>query len=1362
MKIRIPHNIEYTKFRISTIVFFLLFISYNLYSQNNYLKIKYYSLKDGLSQVSCNSLIHDKSGFIWIATENGLNRFDGTEFKHFKYNKSDSFTISGNYIKKLMLDETGRIWIGTVGNGLNYYKPEQETFHQIKLKFSESKNETITSLTSDEEGNIWVTSQISGLHKLHPQKNGSFIQNNFFPNQPLNALLLDKNNVIWIGGFEGEIFKVDLNNKVLSKTPIPQKIEGQINAFYQTDNAMLIGSGAGFYIYDFQTKQSELIELSKGRSFQTKHVNCFLKAGPSSVWIGTGNGLYLFNWVNKSVVREIKYSGNNNDGLSNNTVLSLLQLSNNQVFVGTSNKLNLLDFNEPYFKNISKNKRGKHLLNDNVVFSILKDETDLWIGTSDGGLNLIRNNKTYYFKEDLNNSASISGVVRGLVKDIENQRLWVATTQGLNKIDLETFNPDNPEFTTYLFKPNDSNSISSDFIKDIALDKKNNLWGATFGQGIFRLSISKQNKVEILRFKSDIDNPKSLVNDFAQCIEVDKENNIWVGTQGGLTKLSANNEDLGEPEIINYYQSENSNKPLSHNSVYDILIGVNDSIWLGTRNGLNLFLGNNEFDSWSDNKHLLNNVIYSVQDDELGNLWLGTNEGIVSYNTDTKIVKQYGVEDGIQGKEFDIHAKFRDEQGNVYLGGIAGLTYFHPRNLDSIDRAKPLYFSQLRIKDQIVTPKNSVNGLVSKTISRTQNLKFKHDQFPFYLRFSSIDYRLNKDVTYAYKLFPSNTEWNQLKDPEIQFLNLPSGKYTLQINGFSRGKEWLQPPLEMKIEVTPPLWARWWAYVIYLLVFIFFADRFYRFQLSKKLAVAESKRLKEVNELKNTLFTNITHEFRTPLTVIKGMAGSIKSRLKDSKQDELENSLEMIDRNSDGLLHLVNEMLDLAKLESGNMELQLVQVDVIPFIKYLSESFSSLADENKISLTIYSEIDSLLMDYDADKLASIISNLLSNAIKFTPEFGKIIVHINQISQKENAFLFIKIKDNGIGISKEELPNIFNRFYQTDSSTIRENEGTGIGLALTKELVEVMKGTIEVTSILNKGSEFRVMIPVTRNAPRINNTQIENVSHTYLSQTSPIYNEQTIVLNSELPLVLIIEDNLDVVHYLKTCLLNKYETIHAVNGIEGIEMALEKIPDIIISDVMMPGKDGFEVCETLKSDERSDHIPIVLLTAKVTIEDRLTGLSHGADAYLAKPFNKEELFTRLDQLISLRKKLINKLQKEGLRTLLKKKPKNPQLQFLEKVEKLIHENIGNSSFGSGELANKLLISESQVYRKIKAITGKSTAVFIRSIRLQHAKELLLSADKTVSEVAYEVGFNDPSWFSRAFKDEFGVTPSSASK
>ncbi len=1361
------HNLHYVALLV--LLLFTLTIYGQNKAENKNIRIKHFTLEDGLSQVSNNDILQDSSGFVWIASEDGLNRFDGKEFKHFKYSQTDSLTISGNQITKLLEDNTGKIWVGTHGNGLNYYNPDLNIFHRIKLKFSRNQNESISDLTTDNRGNIWVASKVSGLHRLQMDKNDHFIQKNFLTKHPISALFLDQNQRLWIGDFNGHIFEFDITNKKVPLTDPTLNIGGQIRDFYTTDQHLLIASDLGLYIYNLQNKNLQLYKLEKKGELNILHISSFLKASESSVWIGTGSGLFLFDWNRMKVVEKIQYSTNEIKGLSNNTVLSLLRLSTEQILVGTSNYLNLVDFSETYFKNISKDQRGKHLLNDNVIFSIYKEDKDLWIGTSDGGLNLIRNDKIYYFKEDQNDPSSISStVVRAIVKDNKNNRLWLGTTRGLSMIDLNTFDPDNPKFTVYHHDPNNPNTINMDFLKDLVLDKNNNIWGATYGRGIFRLEMSNKNAVKITRFKNQNDNPNSLKNNTTQCIRVDQDNNIWIGTQGGLTKLNFKGNNYSQPTFTNYYRNTELKNTLSHNSVYDILIDKKDNIWVATRNGLNLFLENNEFESWTEQKQFPNAVVYSIQDDENGNLWLGTNDGIVKFDTKNKEFKQFGVSDGIQSKEFDIHAKFRDSSGKIYLGGIAGVTYFQPIDLEKIDQSKPMYFSQFRVKDLVLNTTNSPKNLLNKSLLKTKNLEFKHNQFPFYLQFSSIDYRWFKNVEYAYKLLPTDQEWNELTDPEIQFLNLPAGSYKLQINGFSRGKEWNQAPLEMNLVILPPWYLTWWAYLIYAGIAIAFADRFYRFQLSKRLAVAESNRLKEVNHLKNGLYTNITHEFRTPLTVILGMADSIKSNIVKKQLDQAEQSLEMIERNGKNLLQLVNELLDLAKLESGNMELNLIQSDVIPFVKYLSESLHSLAQEKKINLTVYSEIDQLMMDFDANKLSAVISNVLSNAIKFTPSGGKIIVHLNKIIKKDSTYLktkkeffLVKIVDNGLGISEKEITNIFNRFYQVDNSSSRQSEGAGIGLALTKEFVELMHGTITVKSTLEKGSEFTILFPVTNNALQAKDIQIQQESplipNTIVHETN---NQSTI--NSELPLTLIIEDNVDVAHYLKTCMIGKYQTMHALNGEAGIEMAIEKLPDIIICDVMMPGKNGFEVCSILKADERTDHIPIIILTAKVTMKDRITGLSCGADAYLTKPFVKAELFTRLDQLVLQRNKMMQKIENENFSHFIKKPADDPETKFLQKLIKIIHSEMNNHSFGLAFLSHKMHLSESQIYRKLKAITGKSTAVFIRFVRLQKAKEMIQTTDKTISEIAYDVGFNDPSWFSRAFKEEYGFAPSAMSK
>ena len=380
-------------------------------------------------------------------------------------------------------------------------------------------------------------------------------------------------------------------------------------------------------------------------------------------------------------------------------------------------------------------------------------------------------------------------------------------------------------------------------------------------------------------------------------------------------------------------------------------------------------------------------------------------------------------------------------------------------------------------------------------------------------------------------------------------------------------------------------------------------------KIEKEKEHLEAHRLQELDTYKTRFYSNITHEFRTPLTVIQGMVETVKSNIENKEFNDVEKSLEMIGRNGKKLLRLINEMLDLAKLESGSMDLQLQQTDIIPFVKYLSESFHSLAEKKEINLTVYSEVDNLIMDFDANKLASIISNLLSNAIKFTPNFGKIIVHLNTIKNNDTHFLTIKVKDNGLGLSTADMTNIFDRFYQVDDSSSRKQEGTGIGLALTKELVELMGGSIKVKSKLKKGSTFSIQIPITNNAADVKEVEvnIDDLIH------SPSYAEPVQQQNKEtdLPLVLIIEDNLDVAYYIKTCLTEKYETLHAKNGVTGEEMAYKHIPVIIISDIMMPDKDGFEVCKTLKNDQRTSHIPIILLTAKASEDDKIEGLKQAS-------------------------------------------------------------------------------------------------------------------------------------------------------
>lgn len=562
----------------------------------------------------------------------------------------------------------------------------------------------------------------------------------------------------------------------------------------------------------------------------------------------------------------------------------------------------------------------------------------------------------------------------------------------------------------------------------------------------------------------------------------------------------------------------------------------------------------------------------------------------------------------------------------------------------------------------------------------------------------------------------------------------------------------------------------WWAWCLWIGIGAGLLYWFYRFQLSRRLAEAEAYRLRELDQVKNHLYTNITHEFRTPLTIINGVAGQLQSQASES----VKRGLKMIVRNGRQLLRQVNQMLDLAKLESGSLPVHLVQGDIISYLKYLTESFHSYAESKDIGLHFLSDFEEYVMDYDQEKVLYIVSNLLSNAIKFTPSDGHIYFQVAEVVKEKNAFLEIRVKDSGIGIPEEVLPHIFSRFFPEDSSSTRANElarrsirsdgGTGIGLSLTKELIDLLGGDIQVQSKVGKGTTFTVLLPArledsTVAAPgdlEALKPSIQIYSAGINPQRSeewnPSYSEDT-----DKPQLLIVEDNPDVVQYLVTCLDTFYQLEIARDGEAGINKAIELVPDIIISDVMMPEKDGFELCNTLKNDEKTSHIPIILLTAKADHRSRIAGLKRGADDYLSKPFDQEELLVRLKNLIEQRRKL-----QEHYRDLLPNQGLGGTATvmedaFLKKIKNLVEENMSNSDFDISWLATQAGMSRVQLFRKIKALTGESPSAFVRMLRLQKARNLLLTTSLNVSEIAYDVGFGDPSFFSRAFKEKYGKTP-----
>ena len=781
---------------------------------------------------------------------------------------------------------------------------------------------------------------------------------------------------------------------------------------------------------------------------------------------------------------------------------------------------------------------------------------------------------------------------------------------------------------------------------------------------------------------------------------------------------------------------------------------------------------------------LPNDVVYGVLADNAGNIWGSTNNGIFCLFANTtnessnRVFRNFSKAYGLQNDEFNTGAYAKLPNGDLAFGGVNGLNIFNPKKILA-DRFTPnIFITNIMINNSPVVAGDG-SGILPYNIEGTKSIALNYLQDILTLEFSSLDFTAPGHNRYRYQLLGIDKNWVESDTRRTAtYLHLPSGKYTFKVQGSNSQGIWSDQMAILKITVLPPWWLTWWAYSIYALLLALGIAGYIRFSVNRARLKAqlnfeqlEAKRMKELDTIKTQLYTNITHEFRTPLTVILGMAQHIMNRPEENST----NSMNMIIRNGQSLLNLVNEMLDLSKLEMGKMSLQRVNSDIINFLRYVVESFHSLAESSEKGLHFLTDIDSLHVAYDPEKVRQVVTNLLANALKFTPEKGNIYFSVSKetvLHQEPMLSLVIKVKDTGIGIPEDQLQNIFHRFYQLDNSHTRKAAGTGIGLALTKELVKLMQGEIIAKSPppgASKGSEFTVILPMMEVPVLEETVAIPVVEETYQPKIKDAIhgiltaNDKQ---NKGKPWILLIEDNADVAAYTASCLTD-CQLVFGKDGREGFELATEIIPDLIITDVMMPFVDGFQLCHQLRNHENTSHIPIIMLTAKADIDSKIEGLQQGADVYLQKPFHREELLVRIKNLMDLRKNLQQYyLKKSGLNNYTLPSVIIPETKavenkaedvFVRKIREVIEANLTDANFTVEQLCKLLFISHSQLHRKLEATTSFSPNKFIRLIRLKKAKELLLNPSNSIATIAYDCGYNDPGYFARVFKQDYGLTP-----
>ncbi|MBN2396232.1 MAG: response regulator, partial [Candidatus Atribacteria bacterium] len=1023
-------------------------------------------------------------------------------------------------------------------------------------------------------------------------------------------------------------------------------------------------------------------------------------------------------------------------------------------------------------------------ITDNIIHTVYLDECEiLWVGTQSGGVNYaITNIKPFsYYHVDKGGSGLVENAVRAICRDKEGA-LWIGSDdKGITIIDP-------------LFKDNKYNWIGSKYLNNLIIrallcDKRGNVWIGTKG-GLVKYDVNLDKFIQcsesicdpnvftllqdhegtlwvgtfngIATYEEKIDrfnciDPASSTGGLQiRDIIEDRYQNLWVATEdSGITKLvrakSEKSSDMFTP--IRYMHKEGNENSLINNRTFSLTEDKHGMIWVATNSGLSrLNPTDNTFKHFTRNTGLPNDNVMSVMFDGNESVWFSHKRGLTRMNIETFELQSFNMNDGLQGFEFNQSTSFRDElSGEMFFGGSNGLNSFFPDSI-KINPFKPnIVFTRLSVMNRELNPGTKVNKrvILEKSILCTNKITLTWWDKTFSLEFSALQYANPIGNKYKYRLLGYDKEWVYVDASKriAQYSNLPSGQYRLEVFASNSDGVWCDNPAVLDIEVLPPWWLAWWAIAVYIVVGLLIGLFVFKYIASK----IELRKNELIHQAKLKFFTEISHEFRTPLTlIIDPLDKIISGKLTMSS---IRRYSIVMQRNAKQLLALINQLLDFRKLESGQLTLKIQKTDFVNFTRALASSFHLMAEQRNIRFEVVSDIDHYDLGFDSSKIKLVLNNLISNAFKFTPDGGIITIKIEMPSKLPDGII-ISVIDSGNGISKEDQVKVFDLFYQSEKNSSWQS-GSGIGLALTKELVQLHKGTITIQSEVNKGTRFTVFLPANENV--INVSQDDEININTIDLEEHIDHSPENISNNR-PLLLVVDDNTDIRNYIEMNLSSSYQIIKASNGRIGIDSALDSIPDIIVSDVMMPEMDGFELCRRLKLDERTSHIPIILLTARQSDESRVEGYETGADAYLTKPFSSVVLQAQIQNLLEQRQKLREIFQK-GTDIEIKKIAINVTDEaFLNKVIHHIHENLEDEEFNINALSELLKMSRSQFYRKIKALTNQSLLDFVTTIRMNKALEYLLSGDYNISETAYKVGYSMQSNFSRTFTRHFGLSPS----
>ncbi|GAA4395913.1 two-component regulator propeller domain-containing protein [Nibrella viscosa] len=1333
------------------------------------LAFEHLTTENGLSQNSVLAITQDSRSFMWYGTRVGLNRYDGHTLKTYIHVPSDSGSLSTNYVMSLLTDSHKTLWVGTT-NGLNRYNPVTDAFqlltHQPQQAGSLSNN-TINCLMEDKKGRLWVGTSY-GLNLLSDRKRQRFITYTTqtepaLAGDNIRAIFEDSAGNVWVGTTEGLTRLTPTHTGYSAQVFRHQPgVSGTLSDSYiraiaeDEHHRVWIGTTCGgLNRYNPATQSFTVFMHDPERTGSLVHnsIRAIIRRKDGRLWIGTQEGLSVFDPA-RPAFESHKHDPANKRSLSKNSIHSMYEDRQGSVWVGTYyGGVNVHYAHQTEFV-VYQNNTHKASLNDDVVSSIIEDKADgnLWMATEGGGLNYFdRAAGTFRaYKHDPEKPGSLGSNLVKVVYQDRQGTIWAGThAGGLNRL-----NPDRKTFQRFLFTARDAGSLTSEVLA-ILDDSRGRFWvGTQRGLRLFASVKPPLVPVPLPAIESTIGSGPVKV------LLEDQDKNVWVGTSYGLFRVRAGADTA---ERLAWAGVDNS-------IINCLREDRQGNIWIGTyQQGVVVFRKQTgKLEHYTVRDGLASNDVAGILEDDKGLFWISTANGLSRFDPVSRKINNYTTSDGLVSNAFNYNAALKSKTGELFLGGYQGLVSFLPDQIAITRVIAPLVFTNLRLFNKPVRIQAD-DQLLGQDISLTKSLTFRHDHNVFSLDFALLNYIKPNKHKYAYRLEGFDTEWINTENPSVTYTNLPAGNYTFWVKAANNDGYW-SPPARLAICVLPPFWQTWWAYTFYALVaggIVFFISRFF-------LLRALLKRDHELNQIKLNFFTNISHEIRTHLTLI---SGPIERLLWQRRDDELvRQQLGYVQADAGRLLKLVNELMDFRKAETNNLSLRVAAHDLVPFLNEIMLFFNEVAASKQITTAFIRKTNSVLAYVDKDQLEKVVFNLLSNAIKFTPAGG----HIDLILEANNDRILIKVVDNGRGIAPQHLDKLFNNFYQVDDHGF-QNTGYGIGLALSKTIVERHKGSLTVESFLapdptdNKTS-FTIKLQTGKkhleewladNVAPLPDSPATDVSPES-DDTSALMPEEVVLSNTNgLPnplrglkgrySVLLVEDNPALRSFLQESLADSFQITECANGVEGWQAASSQIPDLIISDVMMPEMDGFTLCEKIKTDERTSHIPVILLTAKNETHSQINGLTHGADCYLTKPFSLYVLRLHVRNLLAAREKM--RLRFSRLVTIEPRpvEANSVDEQFLNKIMLIVEKHMDNPNFDVDTLADDIGISRSVLYKKLKALTNMSVNDFVKAMRLKKASQLLQQKNLTIYEVAYAVGFTDRKYFSKEFKKEFGKSP-----